>query len=199
MIGLIVLAIGILLLIGYGWLLIATNRFVKRRTGSRILAWLAVAGILFSTFVDTVFNRWYHKEVLCNRDDVGVKIFETVKLPSELWDEQNNLPRLPSSMTTEAPFLERYADVEKYDRSGWWPLTAHIRYETGVIDVKTGRMLSRFVNYEPAGGMWWSFPLSLFGETTTVGWLMSREQVPSCFQFQRDGSVQARRGPFERE
>ena len=181
MIALIVLLAALLLFIGYVWLLVFTRKFIKRRTGSTVFSWVGVIVIIVLTFGDTVFNRWYHQDVLCKREDVGVRIFEKVPLPSAYWDIQNKLPKLPGSMSINAPFLDRYAEVEKYDRGGLWPITSYVRYEASIVDVKTNRVLSSFVNYEPTGGLWWSFPLSFFGETSAIGWLLSRERPASCF------------------
>jgi len=133
------------------------------------------------------------------REDVGVKIYETVKLPAELWDERNNQPRLPVSMERDNPFLGRYFEVALDQSGGFWPLTAHSRIELSIFDNRTGKALSRFVNFVPEGGTWWAFPLSLFGGTTMVGWLFRHGRSTSCFKHQSDGLVKARLGAFEKQ
>lgn len=198
MIGLIVLAITVPLLLGYLWLARAAVRYTKRKTGSNLIAALAVVGILVITFGDTVFNRWYHKEVLCKREDVGMKVFETVMLPAGYWDEENNRPQLPLTMSREKPFLGRYAEMEKYERGGSRPFTAYERSEATVVDLQTGRVLSRFVDYMPAGGTWWAMPLMLFGRGSIVGWLMSRGSSPGCEGLPPFGKVDAKRSVFEK-
>ncbi|MEO6565402.1 MAG: hypothetical protein ABIO63_05155, partial [Casimicrobiaceae bacterium] len=146
MIGLLVLAIGALLLVAYLWLVKTTFRYVKRRTGSNVYASISILGILLLTVGDTLFNRWYVSNVLCEREDVGVKIFETVKLNREHWDEVNNRPNLPSSMITGKPFLGRYIQVKSNDRGGFWPLTAYSRNQLQIVDTHSERVLSRFVD-----------------------------------------------------
>lgn len=189
MIALIVLAFAVPLLLGYAWLVRATVRHVMRKTGSNWLATLAVVGIFAFTFGDTIINRWYHKEVLCKRDDVGGKVFDRVKLSSEMWDLRNDWPKFPTTMSKEKPFLGRYARLEKYERGGWFPLTAYERYESTVVDLQTEKTLSRFVDYTPLGGSWWALPLALFGEKTIIGWLFSRGGLTSCFDHPVPGNT----------
>lgn len=198
MTGLIVLAIAIPLLLAYLWLARAAVRYAKRKTGSNLVVALVIVGILVVTFGDTVFNRWYHKEVLCKREDVGVKVFERVMLPARYWDEVNNRPNLPLTMSNEKPFLGRYAEIEKYERGGSRPFTAHERTEATVVDLETGHVLSRFVDYMPAGGTWWAMPLTLFGQGSIIGWLLSRGSSPGCEGLQPFGKVDAKRSVFEK-
>lgn len=198
MIGLIVLAITVPLLLGYLWLARAAVRYTKRKTGSNLIAALAVIGILVITFGDTVFNRWYHKEVLCKREDVGGQVFEKVTLPAEHWDDANNRPNLPLTMSREKPFLGRYAEIGKFERGGSRPFTAYERSEATVVDLQTGRVLSRFVDYMPAGGTWWAMPLMLFGQSSVIGWLLSRGDSPSCVGNPSHQEVVAKRSAFDK-
>lgn len=198
MTGLIILAIAVPLLLAYLWLARAAVRYAKRKTGSNLVAALVVVGILVITFGDTVFNRWYHKEILCKWYDVGGRVFERVKLPAEHWDEVNSRPNLPLTMSKEKPFLERYAEIEKYERGGMRPFTAHERSETTVVDLQTGRVLSRYVDYSPAGGTWWAMPLALFGRGSIIGWLLSRGSPYGCVGLQPYGKVDVRESIFEK-
>lgn len=185
MIGLIVLAIAVPLLLGYLWLARAAVRYTKRKTGSNLIAALAVIGILVITFGDTFFNRWYHKEVLCKREDVGVRIFERVKLPAEFLDKETLLPKLPFPLSRE-PFFARFSQKELRTNAGFFPLTAYGRIERTIVDNESDKVLARFVNYWPAGGPWWGAPIAWFGESSLIGWLYSRQRVPTCF----DGATQ---------
>ena len=183
MIGLTFLAIFAVLLIGYFWLLRATVRYAKRKTGSNVIAALAVLGVLVLTFGDTIFNRWYHKEVLCKRDDVGVKIFATAELPPEYWDDIHNKPNLPTTMmfgTNPKPFLDRYVAIDKYEYGGTFPFTAYEMNKLSTVDLKTGQTLSQFIDYTPAGGTWWAWPLKFLGENNMIGWVLSRGSVTWC-------------------
>jgi hypothetical protein len=196
MIGLIVLTIAVLLLLAYLWLLRAAIRYTKRKTGSNFMAMLAVVGVLVLTFGDTLFNHWYHKSVLCKREDVGVKVFEKVILPQGYWDDENNLPKLPLIMSRENPFLNRYVRIKQYKQGGFFPLTFYERYESSVVDIQTNKTLSRFVDYIPMGGPWWAAPLSLFGEKNLIGWLLSRGNSPGCFDHPINLAVDSLRAPF---
>lgn len=198
MTGLIVLVIAIPLFLGYLWLMRATVRYAKRKTGSNFIATLAVGGILVLTFGDTAFNRWYHKEVLCKGEEVGGQVFEKVILPAEHWDDANNRPNLPLTMSREKPFLGRYAEIEKHERGGSFPFTAYEKNETVVVDLQSGHMLSRYVDYSPAGGTWWAMPLTLFGQTTVIGWLLSRGISPGCEGLPPYGKVDVRESVLEK-
>lgn len=197
MIGLIFLTIGAVLIAAYIWLVKTTFRYVKRRTGSTVYASISILGILLLTVGDTLFNRWYVTNVLCTREDVGVKIFEMVKLPLAHWDEVNNRPDLPSGMTTAKPFLGRYVEVQTYERGGLWPLTSFSRRQVLIVDIQTERAISRFVDYEPAGGSWWAFPISMFGSTSLVGWLFRKGSSDSCFENSTFLFTKTIEGPFE--
>jgi hypothetical protein len=198
MIGLIVLAIAVPALLAYLWLARAAVRYAKRKTGSNLIAALAVIGVLIVTFGDTVFNRWYHKEVLCKRNEVGGQVFEKVILSAEHWDEANNRPNLPLTMSREQPFLGRYAEIGKHERGGSYPFTAYEKDETVVIDIQTGHVLSRFVDYSPAGGTWWAMPLTLFGQSSVIGWLLSRGTAPGCDGLPMYGKVDIQEGLFDK-
>lgn len=197
MMGLFVLTIGALLIAAYVWLMKTIFRYVKNRTGSNAYASISMLGIFLLTVGDTAFNRWYVANVLCKREDVGVKIFETVKLEREHWDEINNRAALPLDMRAGKPFLGRYVVTDSYDDDGIWPLTYHTRLQFLVVDVTTEKVLSRFVNYMPLGGLWWTFPLALFGGNPSFDWFVSRGATSSCFPHQRDGTVTALYGTFE--
>lgn len=196
--GLIVLAICVLLLIAYLWFVRTVVRYIKRKTGSNLIAALAVIGILIVTFGDTLFNRWYHKEVLCKRNEVGGQVFEKVILPAEYWDDANNRPNLPLTMSREKPFLGRYAEIWNHERGGSFPFTAYEKNETIVVDISTGHVLSRFIDYSPAGGMWWAMPLTLFGQGSVIGWLLSRGSSPSCDGFSTYAKVDVRESVFDK-
>lgn len=179
MIGLIVIAVSIPLLLGYLWLIRSTVRYAKRKTGSNLVASLALVGVLVITFGDTLFNRWYHKEVLCKREDVGLKIFERVKLPPEFLDEKTQRPNLPFPLT-EQVFFKRFSQEESRINAGFFPFTAHGRMERKIVDLESGKTLAKFVDYWPSGGPWWAFPIKWFDEKTVFGWLNSRQRVSSC-------------------
>jgi hypothetical protein len=206
MIGLIVISGVILFLAFYLWLLIKVVKFVKRKTNSNVLAGLSVLALLVLTIGDTVINRLYHKEVLCKREDVGVKIYSTVEVPPKYWDENNNRPILKELMNRGRvspehfkPFLGRYSEAEKFENGGLWPLTSYTRHVSTVVDVQTGRVLSRFVDYERTGGVWWLFPLGFADSDSMIGWLIGQgDKSNSCYEHPTDLIVEASRGVFQK-
>lgn len=179
MTGLIFLAIAIPLLLAYLWLARAAVRYAKRKTGSNFVVALVVVGILVVTFGDTAFNRWYHKEVLCKQEDVGVRIFEKIQLPAEYLDRKTLRPIFP--LPLDQPFFEQFSAEELRGSSGFFPLTAYGRKERTIVNNQSGKVLARFVNYYPLGGPWWLVPIDWFGEDTLIGWFNSRQRRPSCF------------------
>jgi len=199
MLGLLVLGTLTVMLAGYFWLLRATVRYAKRKTGSNLVAALAVLAVLVLTFGDTVFNRWYHREVLCKREDVGVKVFETVALPAEYWNEKNNYPKLPyTEMLQGKPFLGRYVIVQKYESGGSHPFTAYFTSKSTVIDIQTNRTLSQFADYAPQGGLWWTWPLKFIGTGNAIGWTLSRGNFSWCLPNSINKSVTASYGAFKK-
>lgn len=178
MIGIILLAIGVPLLLSYLWLARTAVRYAKKKTDSNFVAGLVVVGILVITFGDTVFNRWYHKEVLCKSEDVGVRIFEKIQLPAEYLDRKTLRPIFP--LPLDQPFFMRLSPVELRTNSGVFPLTAHGRIERKIVDNQSNRVLARVVDYYPSGGPWWVAPIGWFSESSLVGWLYSRQRTPSC-------------------
>lgn len=195
MIGLIVLAISVPLLLAYLWLVRAAVRYTKRKTGSNLLAALAVVCILVITFGDTVFNRWYHKEVLCKREEVGVRIFEKVELPKEYLDKEMQLQKLPFPLS-QAHFFAKFSLNESVVISGLFPFTANGRIERIIVDNESDKVLAQFVDYWPAGGPWWGMPFEWFGESSLIGWLRSRQQLPSCFNNGTQNSLLSVSGYF---
>lgn len=183
MTALIISLIAIPLLVVYCWLIYATAYAVHRRSQSRKLAASAIFGILVLTFGDTAFNSWYHRTVLCAHEDVGVTVFEAVAVNEDHWDKNSIAATIDDRNTRESPFLGRYAVTNSYTDGGWYPLTRYQRREFAIIDTKTGKALSRYVNYEPTGGWWWAYPLTLFGEKTLVGWLLSRGRAANCYDY----------------
>lgn len=179
MVGLIVIFTSIVLLIGYLWLIYAAASFVNRKTGSHLAATIAVLVILVLTFGDTIFNNWYHKEVLCKRDDVGIKVFKEVELPAEYINEQTGEPTIPYPYD-KIPFFMKFSVKETRETHGLFPWTKYMREERRIVVNETGETLAQFVTYNALGG-WWTYPLDLFNENSLIGWLSSRRHAPSCF------------------
>lgn len=194
MMGLIVLAISVLLLLAYLWFARTVVRYIKRKTGSNLIAAFAAIGILLVTFGDTLFNRWYHKAVLCKRADVGIHIIEKVLLPKEYLDKDKLRPNFP--LPLEQPFFSRFSLKETRTNSGYFPLTAHGRVERSVVDSNSGKVIAKFVDYWPSGGPWWGTPLEWLDESSFIGWFYGRQHVPTCFNDGTQNALLAVSGYF---
>ena len=193
-------------LYGYYRLLRAAARYAKRKTGSNLIAMLAIIGVLFLSFGDVGFRRWYHKEVLCKREDVGIKIFAKAKLSKEFWDETYETPdfiELPdqNNIPPDKPFAGRFTKIIKSEREGTFPLTEHIRWEVGVVDLESEQQLSRFVDYQQSSLPWWLTPLRLVNPVSGWGWLFIGTRGmygPSCFKLASGLRVRAQKDVFEK-
>ena len=104
---------------------------------------------------DTVFNRWYHQNTLCTRDDVGLRVFERVKLPPRYYDNQGRFKE-PNGWFSGTLLLDgRYQKRSGYTEGGAFPFTAYERRFSGVFDVGQQRFISYEADYWAKGGGWW--------------------------------------------
>ena len=209
MIGLMFFAIWGLWLIAYLYLLCFTVRYVKRKNGSNMMAALAVIGVLIVTFGSEIFNSWYHKQVLCKREEVGLHIFERVPLPAIYTNPETGKPlriyindktgQPDSEMSEKNPIFARFEIDEKtgkvknpdpffyrFEYSSslksqgvYW--SQFNREERKLLDLESGRVLARYVNYTDSSSLWWLKPLDWFDENSLIGWIRSRDNSPSCF------------------
>ena len=164
-------------LIAYLYLLSFTVRYVKRKNGSNIMAFFAVFGVLIITFGSEIFNSWYHKQVLCKREEVGLHIFERVPLPAIYTNPETGKSEVPQ---VEDPFFSRFLLLKLQTNEGFFPLTSHSKIERVFIERETHKILARYVNYFPTAGFWWLKPLDWFGENSLVGWIRNRGNSPGC-------------------
>ena len=157
--GIILVPLGAFVVGLYVWVVIKGARWVYRKTGSI----LAIAGVLATSVLiptwDTFVNRIYHNHVICRKPELGLHVFEKVKLPEELYDAKGN----PSIFDHYGNFDitkvgNRYREDGKYQNEGGW-LTGVVRYTFEITDTQSGRVLARFTDFYAAGGGWILIPV----------------------------------------
>ena len=104
---------------------------------------------------DTIVNRWFHKNTLCTRDDVGLHVYERVKLAPRYYDSKGRFKE-PEGWFSGAVLLNgRYQKRSGYTEDGVFPFTAYEKRFSGVFDTEQMRFISYEVDYWTKGGGWW--------------------------------------------
>ncbi len=156
--GVILLPLGALVIGLYLWVAVKSARWVYRKTHS---IW-AIAGVLTICALiptwDTLVNRIYHKQVICKKPEIGLHVFENVRLPAELYDARG----IPLIFDRYGNFDvnktgNRYKEDGKYENEGGW-LTGVVKYTFEINDVQSSRVLARFTDFYAAGGGWILIP-----------------------------------------
>ena len=156
MIGLIFLVIFGGLFLGYSWLAYRGVFAIYRKTKSLVLAGFIIIIFILIPTGDTIFNRWYHQNVLCKRDDVGLKIFEKVQLPLEYFEADGMLNKEVRSKAYDGKkILNRYEWKDVHASGGVYTFTGYVKDTGSVIDTNTGKVISQFSDYRNGGGGWW--------------------------------------------
>jgi hypothetical protein len=179
--GIILLPVGALVIGLYFWAVVKGTRWAYRKTHS---IW-AIAGVLTLCALiptwDTLANRIYHKQVICKKPEIGLHVFEKIRLPGELYDARG----IPLILDRYGNFNvnkmgNRYKQDGKYANEGGW-LTGVVKYTFEINDVQSGRVLARFTDFYAAGGGWILIPfrplIRYFGEYAFRG------EPKSCLDF----------------
>ena len=157
--GIILLPLGALVVGLYLWVVVKSVRWVYGMTHS---VWAGVGAVVFLGLLpigDTIVNRWYHENVLCTRDEVGLHVFARVKLPSSYYDHQGRFKEPDRWFSGNALVDGRYQRRFGYVEDGVFPFTAHEKRYSGVFDLERKQFISYEVDYWTKGGGWW---LTLF-------------------------------------
>ena len=152
--GIVLLPLGALVTGLYLWAVVNAARWVYRKTHS---TW-AIAGVLTICALiptwDTLVNRIYHKQIICSKPEIGLHVFEKIRLPADLYDARG----IPLIFDRYGNFDvikmgNRYKENGKYEHEGGW-LTGAVKYTFEINDIQSGRVLARFTNFYAAGGGW---------------------------------------------
>jgi hypothetical protein len=152
--GIILLPLGALVIGLYLWAVVKGTRWAYRKFSIQG----AIAAIAFFALLptwDTIANRWYHKNVLCKRSEVGLQIFEQVKLPSEYYDNQGRFKEPEGWFSGRTLVSNRYQRQSGELQGGYFPVTKHEKRFSGVFDQKEKRLISYEADYWTKGGGWW--------------------------------------------
>lgn len=178
--GIILLPLGALVIGLYLWIVVKGTRWTYRKFSIRGAIVAIIFFLLLPTW-DTLFNQYYYKRVLCERPEVGLQVYEKIKLPPDLYDEKGN-PKLPDSLgSPKQPFLGKYVFEISYKDEGVYPITANRHFYHGTYDVTTNKFLSKFEDYQPTGGWLWTNVFRLVLNNADYDWMMSRGSKQSCF------------------
>lgn len=152
--GMVLLPLGALVLGMYLWLAVKGTRWAYRK--------LAVPGVLaaiafFSLLPtwDTIANRWYHKNVLCKQTEVGLHIYERVKLPPQYYDDSGRFKEPEGWFSGRTLVINRYQRQSGFSEGGIFPVTKYEKRFSTVFDKAEGRTISYELDYWTRGGGWW--------------------------------------------
>ncbi len=153
--GIILLPVGALVIGLYLWMGARSVRWIFANSHS-IWAGIGVATFLVLLPIgDTIVNRWYHKNVLCARDDVGLHVIERVILPNGYYDNKGRFKEPNGWFSGNAILEGRYQRRSGYMDGGTYPFTAHEKRYAGVFDLREQKFISHEVDYWTKGGGWW--------------------------------------------
>jgi hypothetical protein len=188
------------LFVGYTWLAYHGVRAIYRKTNSWILAGLGVLVFLLIPSGDTIFNRWYHTNVLCKQEDVGLKMFQKVQLPPRYYDENGRF-KAPEKWGLNGTVLEgRFQYRAGSEHKGQFPFTGYEKRYSGVFDLQQGKYLSYEAEFWNAGSGWWLVPFErIFKQLTYNGAPVYIGRGKHCLELSvtTNFSIAAERTVFE--
>ncbi len=152
--GIILLPLGTLVIGLYIWAVAKGTRWAYRKF-ARQGAIVAIVIFALLPIGDTIVNRWYHKNALCTRDEVGLRIYERVKLPQRYYDSQGRFKAPDGWFSGRVLVNGRYQKRSGYMEGGVFPFTAYEKRFSGVFDIEKNRFISYEVDYWTKGGGWW--------------------------------------------
>jgi hypothetical protein len=152
--GIVLIPLGIVVGGLYLWVAVKGTRWAYRKF-SILGALAAVIAFLLVPTWDTIANHWYHKYVICARSDVGLHIYERVRLPSNYFDDQGRFREPEGWFSGRTLVGDRYRRQSGNRQEGLFPLTKYEKRFSGVLDTKEQRLISYEVDYLTQGGGWW--------------------------------------------
>lgn len=152
--GIILLPLGALLIGLYFWAVVKGTRWAYRKLAVPG-AIMAIAFFALLPTWDTIANRWYHKYMLCTRNEVGLHVYEHVRLPTQYYDHHGRFKEPEGWFSGRTLVNNRYQRQFGNRQEGIFPLTKHEMRFSGVFDTKEQRLISYEVDYWTRGGGWW--------------------------------------------
>jgi hypothetical protein len=161
--GAIFLLIAIPLLMAYLWMVSKTTRWMRNQYPQT--KWPARLMLIFWILLptwDSILALGYHRYVCATDSEVGVHIYQTVKLDPRLFDPNTGEPMI----------YDKYHDLDRqivgeniaieilqHKEIGVWPLKV-ISFGVRVVNKKNNTVLTEYKDYYASGGAWWT---SIFG------------------------------------
>lgn len=112
--------------------------------------------ILLPTW-DSILALSYHRYVCATAPDIGLTVYQTVKLDPKLFDPKTGKPMIFDKWGGFDKNIvgERFKLDDKVNQYlGSWPLMVN-HWEVKLIDTQTNTTLAKLLDYQPRGGMWW--------------------------------------------
>ena len=152
--GIILIPLGLLVTGLYFWVGVKGVRWAYRRFAMTGAIVTTIAFLLLPTW-DTIVNRWYHKSVLCTRSDVGLRIYDRVKLPPQYYDNYGRFKEPEGWFSGRSLIEGRYQRKSGRVEEGTFPFTRYEKRFSSVLDTRENKEISQEVDYLTRGGGWW--------------------------------------------
>lgn len=197
--GIVLIPLGVLVGGLYLWAVVKGTRWAYGRFAMRG-AFVAVISFLLLPTWDTIANRWYHKNVLCARSEVGLHIYDHVRLPSQYYDNLGRFKEPEGWFSGRTLVNDRYQRQSGNLQEGVFPLTKSEKRFSGVLDTKEQRLISYEVDYLTQGGGWWLIIFRpLFSQVDYLSYVRGMIDGVTCgaAMHQGDGPASSVNAAFE--
>jgi len=152
--GIVLVPLGALVIGLYLWVVVKGTRWAFLRFGIPGAFLSAIFFLLLPTW-DTIANRWYHRNVLCTRSEVGLHIYHQIRLQSQYFDNGGRFKEPEGWFSGRTLVDERYQRQSGSLQEGVFPLTKAEKRFSKILDTKEKRLISEEVDYLTRGGGWW--------------------------------------------
>lgn len=152
--GIVLIPLGALVIGLYLWVVVKGTRWAYRKFAVPGAIGAVAIFFLLPTW-DTLANRWYHENVLCKRTEVGLRVYEHVKLPSQYYDNRGRFKEPEGWFSGRTLVSNRYQRQSGNLQGGIFPLTKYEKRYSAVFDQQENKLISYEADYWTKGGGWW--------------------------------------------
>jgi len=155
--GVIYLTIFIPVLLIYLFIAVKSVGWAKRKFTSKWASRAMLAFWLLLPTWDSIVALTYHRYVCATYPEIGLNVYQTVKLDPKLFDPKTGRPMIFDKWGGFDKNIvgEQFKLVDKVNQYiGSWPFVIN-RWEINLIDTQTDTTLAKLLDYQPHGGLWW--------------------------------------------
>jgi len=185
--GIVLLPLGALVIGLYLWAAVKGVRWAYRKFSLQG----AIAAVTFFALLptwDAIVNRWYLRNVLCKRSEVGLHVYEHVKLPSQYYDIQGRFKEPEGWFSGRTLVSNRYQRQSGNLPGGYFPVTKHEKRFSGIFDQQEQRLISYEADYWAMGGGWWLIVIRpLFSQVDYSTYVRGMIDGATCGGLAREG------------